>query len=155
MLRHPAIFALGLLLLASCAPAAAPNGGPAGSPGSAAPSPSKVLTIEVRAEPASVARKALSSGIGTSFATTQRLFNAYLGIMDAQGNPQPYLADALPTLNSPDWQVFPDGQMETTHRLKPNLTWQDGAPLTTDDFVFAWRFTHRPRSGSPRWRPRA
>lgn len=29
--------------------------------------------------------------------------------------------------------------METTYRLKPNATWQDGKPLTAHDFVFAYQ----------------
>jgi peptide/nickel transport system substrate-binding protein len=33
--------------------------------------------------------------------------------------------------------VFPDGRMETTYRLKPHLTWQDGQPLTAEEVAFA------------------
>src|SRR4030095_12826746 len=69
----------------------------------------------------------------------QRMFNAFLELYDDQGRALPYLAEALPALNTDSWQVFPDGRMETRYRLKPNLTWQDGAPLTADDFVFAFQ----------------
>ncbi|MBM2812919.1 MAG: hypothetical protein HW416_3678, partial [Chloroflexi bacterium] len=34
--------------------------------------------------------------------------------------------------------VFPDGKMETRYRLKPNLTWHDGKPLTAADFAFSF-----------------
>jgi len=51
----------------------------------------------------------------------------------------PYLIEAVPQLNTDSWRVFPDGRMETTYRLRPNLTWHDGTPHTADDFVFAWR----------------
>jgi peptide/nickel transport system substrate-binding protein len=44
----------------------------------------------------------------------------------------------LPQLNTDTWKLFPDGSMETTFRLKPNLTWHDGAPLTADDVAFAY-----------------
>jgi peptide/nickel transport system substrate-binding protein len=37
--------------------------------------------------------------------------------------------------------------METTYRLKPNLTWHDGHPLTADDFVFAWQVYATPELG--------
>src|SRR5436853_6715655 len=29
--------------------------------------------------------------------------------------------------------------METTYKLKPDLTWHDGKPLTADDFVFGYQ----------------
>src|SRR5439155_1235737 len=48
---------------------------------------------------------------------------------------------------------FPDGQMETTHRLRPNLTWHDGAPLTGEDFVFGWRVYATPELGVAGTRP--
>ncbi len=51
--------------------------------------------------------------------------------------PVPYLAEAVPQLNTDAWRVNPDGTMETRYRLKPNITWYDGQPLTADDFVFA------------------
>jgi ABC-type transport system substrate-binding protein len=70
---------------------------------------------------------------------TTRLFNAALSMIDDKGAPIPYLAESLPQLNTDAWRVFPDGRMETTYRLRANLTWQDGAPLTADDFVFAYR----------------
>lgn len=53
--------------------------------------------------------------------------------------PLPYLAEALPQLNTDTWTVSPDGRMQTTYRLKPNLIWHDGTPLSTPDFAFAWR----------------
>jgi peptide/nickel transport system substrate-binding protein len=37
--------------------------------------------------------------------------------------------------------------METTYKLKPNLTWHDGQPLTADDFVFSWRVYTTPELG--------
>jgi peptide/nickel transport system substrate-binding protein len=38
--------------------------------------------------------------------------------------------------------------METTYTLKPNLTWQDGAPLTAEDFAFAYRVYTNPSLGN-------
>ncbi len=68
---------------------------------------------------------------------TTRIFNAGLTIMDSQGEPRPYLAEANPTLNTDSWKVLPDGQMETIWKLRPGLKWHDGEALTADDFVFA------------------
>ncbi|MEA2639970.1 MAG: peptide/nickel transport system substrate-binding protein [Chloroflexota bacterium] len=93
--------------------------------------------MAARAELPSLAGKSLRS-LGLTTTTMLRLFNAGLADLDAHGTPYPYLAEALPQLNTDSWQVLPDGRMVTTYRLKPNLTWHDGQPLTADDFVFAY-----------------
>lgn len=70
-------------------------------------------------------------------------FNAALALSDSRGAVVPYLAESLPQLNSGTWRVSPDDRMETTFRLRPNLTWHDGHALTAEDFVFAHRvYTH-------------
>jgi peptide/nickel transport system substrate-binding protein len=105
------------------------------------------MTIAIRTEPPTLAQKVLSSGVGTSFIVTQRVFNATLGLFDGWGTPQPYLAEALPQLDTDSWRTFPDGRMETTHRLRAGATWQDGTPLTADDFAFAWQVYSSPQVG--------
>lgn len=62
--------------------------------------PARTLVIAVRVEPASVAGRALREQ-SVALYTPKRLFNADLAIFDARGLPQPYLAEALPQLNSP------------------------------------------------------
>src|SRR5436305_14754861 len=71
-----------------------------------------------------------------------------LDYVDERETPHPYLVEALPQLNTGSWKVFPDGRMETTHRLRPNLTWHDGAALTADDFVFGWQVYSAPELGA-------
>lgn len=66
---------------------------------------------------------------------------------------QPYLVEALPQLNTDSWQVFPDGRMQTTFHLRPNLTWHDGTPLSAADFVFGWRVYATPDMGLSRQPP--
>jgi peptide/nickel transport system substrate-binding protein len=97
-------------------------------------------------EPAGLANKPLQQ-VGVSLHSTKRLFNAELAILDEKGLPQPYLAEAIPQLNTDTWRVFPDGRMETTYRLRPNLTWHDRTPLTAEDFVFARRVYGTPEFG--------
>jgi len=74
------------------------------------------------------------------------MFNAFLDLYDGDDNPQPYLAEALPALNTDSWIIFPDGKMETRYRLKPNLIWHDGAPLTAHDLAFTFQ-TATPADG--------
>lgn len=103
--------------------------------------PSRTLTMVVRYEVIDLAAKTLGSN---GPANTDRLFNAALALTDGTGAVRPYLAEALPQLNTDGWRVFPDGEMETTYKLRPGLTWHDGAPLSADDFVFAWRVYSNP-----------
>jgi peptide/nickel transport system substrate-binding protein len=93
--------------------------------------------VSIAVEPTFIAAFApLPPGGASDF--YQRMFNAYLDLYDDQARPVPYLAEALPALNTDSWTVFPDGRMETRYRLKPNLVWHDGVPLTAHDFVFAF-----------------
>src|SRR5438477_6437887 len=137
-LRHLRITSLVLgLAVAACAPAAAPSapGNPAAVAQPAAPQPTIVLVS--RGDPASLATKAFATNAG-SFTLT-RIFNAALSFKDEHEAANPYLAQSLPQLNTDSWTVTPDGHMTTTWKLKPNLTWHDGLPLTADDFVFAYK----------------
>jgi peptide/nickel transport system substrate-binding protein len=102
--------------------------------------------VAIRVEPASIAAKVLRQ-VGVSLHTTKRLFNAELAILDDRGVPRAYLAAGLPELNTDRWRVFPDGRMETTYRLLPNLAWHDGTAFSANDFVFSWRVYGTPELG--------
>src|SRR4051794_9697184 len=135
-----------ILVITACAPA--PSAGRS-SPGDAqqpAAAPVRTLDMAIQVEPSGIASRALVER-GVALHTTKRAFNADLVLLDDLENPQPYLADALPQLNSDSWRVFPDGTMETTYRLRPNLTWHDGSPLTTDDWVFSLQVYSTPALG--------
>jgi peptide/nickel transport system substrate-binding protein len=139
-----AIFAL---LLSACAPLAPVSDRSSGQVQQSAQreAPRTLITV-ARVEVASLAAKPPQSAGATAF-TSVRLFNADLAIEDHRGVAQPYLAESLPQLNSEAWRVFPDGRMETTYTLRPNLTWHDGTPLSAEDFVFAWRVYLAPELG--------
>lgn len=102
--------------------------------------------MAIRVEPASVAARSLQQ-VGVALHTTKRLFNAELAILDDRGLPRAYLAEAIPQLDTDTWRVLPDGRMETTYRLKPDVTWHDGARLTAEDFIFSWRVYSTPDFG--------
>lgn len=46
------------------------------------------------------------------------------------------------------WSVDPAGKVYTV-KLRPNLTWQDGEPLTADDVVFTYHTIQNPDAQSP------
>lgn len=125
---------------------------PAGAPraegdGSAAPAqPQRRVVVISRGELPSLAAKPLV-GFSGSLGPPVALFNGTLDYIDEHETPHPYLVEALPKLNTDTWQVLPDGRMVTTHRLKPDLTWHDGQPLHTEDFVFGWRVYATPELG--------
>jgi peptide/nickel transport system substrate-binding protein len=139
---HPSVVTVAVLtlLVVGCAPAPSQNQRQAQSQSTdasgAPPTQNRTLVLAHRYEPATLAPKILASNGPLS---TTRLFNAALTILDDKGQSRPYLAEMIPQLNTDTWRVFPDGRMETTYRLRENLTWQDGKPLTAADFAFAFR----------------
>ncbi len=135
------------LIIGACAPAAQrpPEEGRVGQPSPAAAQ--RTLVVALRGEPPTLATKELV-GFSGALRDLQQVFNADLDGRDERGQSFPYLAADLPKIDTDSWRVFPDGRMETTYRLKPNLTWHDGAPLTSDDFVFSWRVYATPTLGA-------
>lgn len=117
------------------------------------PNGQRTLVLLGRGEPSTLAAKPFVA-ISLVFVAAQvRVFNATLDYSDYREVTQPYLAEALPQLNTSSWRVLPDGTMETTYRLRAGLTWHDGAPLPASDFVFAWRVFSTPELGVSASRP--
>jgi peptide/nickel transport system substrate-binding protein len=137
-----------VILIAACAGPTGPldrtstRGGQLDAASSLAP---RTLTLGIRNEVPTLAGKVYGGGTATS--GTRPIFNAALAEIDSSGAPRPVLAEALPQLDTDSWRVFPDGRMETTYRLKPSLVWHDGAALSAEDFVFAYRVYLTPGLG--------
>lgn len=66
----------------------------------------------------------------------ERLVNAGLANQDERGVLQPQLASAVPSTENGLWTQLPNGAMETTWKIKPNLRWHDGEPFTAADVLF-------------------
>ena len=125
--------ALLALAVSACAPAAPSGGLP--TEAKVVADQSRVLRIVARVE----AEDLTGSGGASKVEIPQRMFTAGLSNTDHREAAYPVLAESLPQLNTDTWKVLPDGKMETAYRLRPGLTWHDGAALTADDFVFALR----------------
>ncbi len=148
--RAPVALLLVIASIAACGPSSSPAAPPAPSRSEASVQPerpARTMVVAVRVEPASLA-PAVFREPGVTFQATPRFFNAGVSVLDDKGRAVPYLADELPKLNTDSWQLFADGRMQTTHKLKPNLTWHDGTPLSAEDFVFAWRVYTTPELGA-------
>ncbi len=72
------------------------------------------------------------------------MFHAGLTAQDAQGDLQGRLARKVPSIADGDWRVLPDGSMDVTWKLRPNVKWHDGTVLTADDFVFGIQVARDP-----------
>ena len=88
-------------------------------------------------EPDNLRPKFAQFGVLTG--TPEFMLNSALTLYDNLGTLRPMLAERLPTQENGDWIVKSDGNMVTTYRVRQNLRWHDGVPLTARDFAFAHR----------------
>lgn len=137
-----------VLIMAACAPTPAqPAQETAGAPSSAAPAPHagpKVLTIAEFVEWDYIVKYGFAIGRSPGpdrFYT----FHNNLTIWSDQSEPLPRIAQKVPSLQDRDWKANLDGTMEVTWKLRPGVTWHDGTPLTSDDFVFGFEVIRDPR----------
>jgi len=69
----------------------------------------------------------------------EQLVSAGLTNIDADGKLRPQLAEAVPTVENGLWRTFPDGRMETTWKIRPNIEWHDGHAFSMADLLFTAR----------------
>jgi peptide/nickel transport system substrate-binding protein len=77
------------------------------------------------------------------------LLDRSLTIQTETGGLKPVLAETIPSTERGDWRINPDGTMEQTWNIRPNARWQDGEPLSADDFVFGWQIIMEPALPTP------
>jgi peptide/nickel transport system substrate-binding protein len=124
-----------MLLLAACA--TPPSSRTGSSDLAAVPRATAAKTVRIAALREPVQGLAPPGGTQHGDRTTiSYIFHSGLTTYDAQGNLHPFIAEKTPSLEDGDWRVTPDGQMEVTWRLRPDVRWHDGERLTADDFVF-------------------
>ena len=125
-------------LLAACQQA-----GPsvtATAPASAAPVRGGRIVVAMDAEPDFMNRLFTIRG-GSIFsyaAMTDPMFDATI-----DGTYVPMLAADVPTVQN---GMVSKDSLTVTYKLKPNLKWSDGKPLTTDDLEFTWKVYVDPES---------
>jgi len=137
---------LALSLVACAAPSGSPRSSGQPAAQSTSSTPQRTLVLAYRTEAASITSRPFVQVDGPSRGPIP-IFNATLDGLDERGIGYPYLAEAIPQLNTDTWTVSPDGRMETRYKLRPNLTWHDGTPLSSEDFVFGWRVYATPALG--------
>jgi peptide/nickel transport system substrate-binding protein len=143
--------ALLLVVLTACAPSApatAPSSAPRDTSASvpSAPGPAstgdpsrKTITIGVTGafNAFSVADTGNTSSGGVSL---QELWLQSL-VTSARDtpSPEPRIAVELPSIEKGSMRIEPDGRMTVTWKLRDDVKWADGTPLTAQDFVFAYQ----------------
>jgi peptide/nickel transport system substrate-binding protein len=129
------------VLLVGCAPPSESSGAPA----DAQPSVPKRITAAISSDPASVYNKLNASGAaGRGVAHLEHLVSAGLSVEDDRGLLTPRLAEAVPSVDNGLWQLYPDGSMETTWRLREGARWHDGTPLSIQDLLFTLQVARDP-----------
>ncbi len=137
-----AVFLILLAALAACGTPPEAAGLEPGRPQGASLDDNRTLVIAMRTEPKVFVGSDLDpTHVGATPNSPWQLFHAALTQTDDRGTTVLQLAEGFPELGTDSWKVFPDGRMETTWRLRPNLSWHDGTPLSADDFVLAIRFS--------------
>jgi len=131
------ILVAGVVVLASCAPEAPASRAPDSEGSQRASGPPKVLRIDNRQE--STWGMAIFAGNNAHQMESQLVFNAGLTVYNEKYEVMPRLAAKIPSIADGDWKVYPDGTMDVTWKLRPNLTWHDGAPLTAYDVAFGYQ----------------
>jgi len=98
----------------------------------------KRIVAAINTSPAQIASRDAVAGSGTypGGDALEDLVNAGLSIVDNRSQLRPQLAEAVPSIETGSWRVFPDGRMETTWQLRPGIRWHDGATFSSEDLVF-------------------
>lgn len=143
------------VVVSACAgPAPGPGLSSGAREGVERPSELKRIVAAIRGSPASLAQqKTHPTGLTASVPgldALEELVHAGMTHRSGQGGLRPQLAEAAPTSANGLWNVFPDGRMETTWRIKPSAQWHDGAPLVAEDFLFATTVEQDRALGIPR-----
>jgi peptide/nickel transport system substrate-binding protein len=96
------------------------------------------LTAAIRGYPKSLSVTIDAAGAGSTagLRNVEQMLNDGFAVLDNEGQFQPRLAEAVPSIENGLWKLFPDGQMETTWRIRNGAVWQDGVPFTSDDVLF-------------------
>lgn len=144
-----ALLALGVILalLASCKPAVTPTTPPPAAPTTAptAPPPTqpparKVATFIFTQEPDVL--NPLYTNMWFS-SITQQIWNCWAWDFDDQNNPHPVLVKEMPSVENGG--ISPDGRVITL-KLRDDIVWSDGEPITSEDFVFTYEMTMNPKN---------
>ena len=115
----------------------------------AAANNNKNITIVIPEDPPSFNPMVADTGYD---ALVMELVLLGLTDIDPTGNIFPELASELPTMDNGSVVLDEDaGTMSVTWKMRNDVQWQDGKPVTADDAIFTWEAISNPDTGS--WIP--
>ena len=126
------------LLVAACgqqAPGVTTSAAPSGG-ASATPVRGGTMVFAIWQEPSSLAPNYSNQTVNgvVNQVTVEGLLRT-----DNDGNYQPVLAKAVPTVNNGGVKISADGKrMDVTYQLVPDVKWSDGEAFTSADVKFTW-----------------
>jgi len=141
------------LILAACGPVSTPSVDAVSSePSGQTVSPidaGKSITIVIAEDPPSFNPMVADLGYD---ALVMELVLLGMTDIDPDGNIFPELAAELPTVENGGVAIDEDaGTMSVSWKMRQDLQWQDGAPVTADDVQFTWNAISNPETGT--WIP--
>ncbi|HEY3116486.1 MAG TPA: ABC transporter substrate-binding protein [Chloroflexota bacterium] len=145
--RVASVAAISIVLLVSAC-AAPPRAGSSDATANRPATPARIVA-GVRGSPKVLSDRTstIQPGHVPGLDALQDLVVAGLVIANDAGVIVAQLADAVPWVDNGRWKVFPEGRMQTSWTIRPNVTWQDGTPLTTTDLVFTAEVEQDPEMG--------
>jgi len=76
-------------------------------------------------------------------AITQQLWNAWAWDFDEQNSPRPVLVSEIPSVENGG--ISEDGRV-ITMKLRDDIVWSDGEPISADDFIFTYEMYVDPKN---------
>ncbi|MBM2809884.1 MAG: hypothetical protein HW416_643 [Chloroflexi bacterium] len=131
------VVSLALIPAGACVPPSAPasDAAAARGPTSVDDGASKTLVLAQLNAPKLIGVWEFGTTAG-GIASLGEVHSTGLVTLDGQGNPIPRLAGGIPSFDEGSIVFLPDGRMQTTWRLRSDVSWQDGALFTAEDVVF-------------------
>ncbi len=128
---------LGMVLAASCGPAAERAARPGGESGARLEATPKRIVAAIRSEPPTLYTKVATRTTSLpGLDALDDMLHAGLSVETPEGTQRAQLAEAMPTVENGLWRIFPDGRMETRWVIRADARWHDGVPVTAHDAVF-------------------
>ena len=126
------------VFISACAAGPTPsNSGRSDSDSSAASRGPKTLTVALQREPSTFEGFNGQGGSGGGAGDLREMVHNHLTTSDPLDNQHAQLAAELPAVDKGTWQVFADGTMEMSWKLRPGVKWHDGTPFTSADLAFS------------------
>ncbi len=153
-----------VLLVSACATPQSPTATsvpPTEKPAAAAPTATEKPTEAPTTAPTATPAEAATSGVATFIFTqefdtlnplytnmffssiTQQIWNCWAWDFDDQNNPIPVLVSEMPSVENGG--ISPDGKVITL-KLRQDLVWSDGEPITSADFLFTYEMYINPKN---------